>query len=648
MKPGHLVIGALALLAALVVGLEIGLRGKPGPPDGKFALPGPEIDGTNGQEASEPVPTLEPVPAQVEEASEEPAREEIAPPQEAVTAIASPSPDSAPVHGLLTDSATGEPLPLYLLRIRDEAGRREDVSTDERGRFATGAPMRGGTLHIVPLDDPRHRRPAQEIARERSVQSSDAPDIDLSVPSGPTYRFAIAPPGAVEATELSARLRVASIDDRRSLDPELLRAPASGDAPWVRFVPVPEEFDRAEAIELASRDGLWAGEGKASIVRGIAPGIVDVVLEARAVLQGKLVDTGGGAVEGASVVFDGTTVAGRPMRRATASGKDGSFRFDFLREGNGTVSVRSLRHAPQDAAVRLLATNLTTQDLLLQPLPPAGAIRGRLESETGTYNPGIEVVLRPIASAALSGGGPREATARVRWEEAGGRQFGRFEFEGLPAGKYELAVRDNNWFPWEPRSVTVSPPSEETRFLAHDDIAHAVFAFRARDADAGARLDGFFASIEVKGGPAWSRRLSFEDRALVRFPLERSFRWRLDQEGYRPAFGNEKAFAVEEMRGGRVWRFAEIDLKPGWGEVFKVVRRGNNKPIQGAKVLLDGREAGTTQGDGTVAVEARDRPGRVEVVYRDWRTSGPVDLRPPWRRREKRFVLLSMVPPAPR
>jgi len=77
-----------------------------------------------------------------------------------------------------------------------------------------------------------------------------------------------------------------------------------------------------------------------------------------------------------------------------------------------------------------------------------------------------------------------------------------------------------------------------------------------------------------------------------------------------------------------------------------VVGRGKPKPIEGAKILLDGREAGTTNKNGTCTVLARERPKRVEVAYRDWRVVSPIDLRPAWRRKEKRFVEVQVAPPA--
>lgn len=594
---------------------------------------------TIAPEVDEEDPELEPPPF-LEADEEETARtfvpvEPIAPPEPAATAIPEPSPDSAPVRGFLRDSATGEPLPLYALRIQGPTGPWEDVMTDENGRFTTGSPIAGTTIRITPFDDPSHRRSLPVMTVERRVEEGAAPDLELSVAAGPTYRLSISPANVV-ATTLTADLRVRNLDDRRTLGPEPLRA---GDPPWVRFAPVPGDFDRCDRIEVRDKEGIWLGSTKVSALRGVVPGFVDVALDARAVLTGKVVDRDGRPVAGASVVFEGEAASGKGYERKASTRDGGEFRFEHLLGGSGTLAVRSLRHVGQDAALRMLPGAVTQQDFILAPHPPAGAIRGRLESETGRYEADVAVVLRPISGKDIF------EKQKVRWEQKNGRLAGVFDFAALPAGEYEVAVRDSGWFAWNPQTLTASPPSESVRFVVHDDLAHADFAFRARDAQTGASLDAF-AWWNVRGGSSGSRRLPSGNSFLSRFPLERGFRWRLDRQGYSPEFGDEKAFAVEELRPTGLWKIAEIELEPGWGEVYRVIRRNNKKPIAGAKILLDGREAGKTKADGTCYVEAREKPRSVEIDYRDWKVSSPVDMRPAWKRKEKRFVEIEVVSPS--
>lgn len=611
-----------------------------------FAMGEREEDAVYLYEAEEPPavatePELEPVPY-LEADEEETTRtvelvDQATPPESASTSIPEPSPDSAPVRGFLRDSATAEPLPLYALRIQGSAGPWEDVMTDENGRFTTGSPIAGSTIRITPFDDPSHRRSLPVIRVERLVEGGAAPDLDLAVPCGPTYRLSISPANAAVPTTLTANLHVGNQDDRRRLGPEPLRA---GEPPWVRFAPVHTDFDRCDRIEVRDDEGIWLGSTKVSALRGVVPGFVDVVLDARAVLVGKAVDREGRPIAGANVVFEGVAASGRTYLRRASTRDGGEFRFEHLVGASGTLALRALRHIGQDAALRLVPGAVTQQDFILAPHPPAGAIRGRLESETGRYESDVTVVLRPLSGKELF------EKQKVRWEQSSGRLAGVFGFEALPAGEYEIAVRDGGWFAWSPQTLAVSPPFDSARFVVHDDLAHAEFVFRARDAETGADLDAF-AWWSVKGGSSGSKRQPSGKSFLTRFPLDRGFRWRLDRQGYRPAFGDEKAFAVEEVRAGGLWKIAEVDLAPGWGEVYRVVHRNNKKPIAGVKILLDGREAGKTKPDGTCFVTAREKPRSVEIDYRGWKISSPVDMRPSWKRKEKRFVQIEAAP-APR
>lgn len=633
----HLVL-FLLLLAGVGLGLVFGIR----------SGPEPESAGTEASAVvDEDRPEMETSASAEETPAPDPAREEL--PQADVgsgTSVPTPPPDSAPLRGLLTDAATGEALPFYLLRVTDGSGRREDLFTDEQGRFASASPTPSGTIRIQPMDTVLHPRSLPEIVREHRVAHGEAPDVEVSVPSGPTFRLAITPADAVPPTEFRARLRVADAAyGRTTLDAEPVRTALAGEAPWIRFEPVPEDYDRAERIELQSRDGLWVGGAPAASVRGIAPDLVAVQLEARAVLEGRVVDAAGTVVADASLTLTDETASKAKVVGMRKTDKDGRYRYEALKGGSGTMKVRTLRHKPQEAAVRLPAGFVATQDFVLEPLASAGDIRGRVESETGSFSSPIDVTLRVQESGATTQGAPWEAQCRVRWEEVEGRHVGRFEFTDLPVGTYEVHVseRRDSWLRWNPRSLTASPPSSELRFVVHDDLALADFAFRARDADNGAKLDGVFAALAVKERRGVWRKVSYETPVLERFPLELHFTWRLDLEGYRPAVGDEKVFSLEETRDGRVWRFAEVDLERGWQETFRILGGPRQRPLAGATVRLDGRDAGTSAKDGMVTARAPEKPRLIEVIYRDWKPTEPVALRPANRRGDPEIV--RMVPP---
>ena len=130
-------------------------------------------------------------------------------------------------------------------------------------------------------------------------------------------------------------------------------------------------------------------------------------------------------------------------------------------------------------------------------------------------------------------------------------------------------------------------------------------------------------------------------------PLDRTFRWRIDRPGYGSERGDETAFAIEEHVDGKIRRVLEIALEPGWKDVVRAVRRDGRGVIEGVEVLVDGRSMGKTGKDGTLKVELRDPPKKVEAKHANWVLVGGADLRPAWKRDERKFVLLRFNP-APR
>ncbi len=81
--------------------------------------------------------------------------------------------------------------------------------------------------------------------------------------------------------------------------------------------------------------------------------------------------------------------------------------------------------------------------------------------------------------------------------------------------------------------------------------------------------------------------------------------------------------------------------KPPW---MRAVRRDGRGVIEGVEVFADGRSMGKTGKDGTLKVELRDPPKKVEAKHPNWRLAGGVDLRPAWKRDDRKFVVLRFNP----
>lgn len=730
-KPGPLL---LVLAIALVAGLGVWLanfstpvaEGEPEPVEEELAHGSDEPAPRALEEGVDDEPVTE-----LDDPEEEHAeRAEVAVAQ--VEGAPAPTGPMASVRGRVTDAATGDALPRFLVRIHDKT-HREDVLTDADGRFESATRFLAGRIRIDPLDHAARRRPAATQEFEHELEGDVGNELELVVPSGPTFFLAFEPQGdvlaltpptaevptksvakpgsapATGATERAAsgpasnadgaqssstsvpqnggaaastgtpastatpvrtaapsntatptdasadpqhRLRledarlwlaVAGEEVRDRVGSEPVRAPSAGDAlalPWVRFGPVDPAFDRAERIELRSADGVWRADTPVKALRGVQAAPVTLKLEARAALTGRVLDADGRAIARAQVVLREDAENPRERRREATTDAEGRYRFEYLRPVAYRATARSLRHTPEEKPVTLVAREVAQLDFALVPLPPAGPIRGEITTETGRSTPRARITLS-------SGRGGPSLVSDVNWTTHEGRKVGRFEFSALPAGPFTLTVEKDDWLKWEPRQLEVTAPKEDVRILVRDDMALCDYVVRARDRDNGLQLDGPRVWIEFQNGPSRERRATWNEPIERGVPVERPFRWRIDHPGYGSERGNEQSFALEEHRDGRITRVLELPMTAGWSDVVRTVRRDGKGAIEGVEIVVDGRSMGRTSKDGTLKLELRDPPKSLEAKHPNWRLAAAPDLRPAWKRDERKFLLLRFNP-APR
>jgi len=571
------------------------------------------------------------------------AREEIAP-----IALADPSAEASDlpasaVRGRLHDSATGEALPDFSLRFTDVASRREEVVTDAQSEFVTSSKLADGPLKIEFLDRAGRAHPAEPQTVERD--SADAL-LDLAVASGPTFWLDVQPARTISLDRLDAMLRCAGASGRFATELEPLRSGTQG--AWVRFAPI--DATSSESIEVTSRDGYWRGSARVQEVRGRVARIVRVDLAPCCVLAVHVADKSGAAIEDADLFLNWTGANGKSNKTYGRSIAGGLYTFKFLAAGDGTLAARSFFHAPADAPIHLAANTTSNVEVVMEKLATAGAIRGRITSETGAYTPNVDVVLYPPQSAALNGRGPTPSRTTPEWKLVDGREVGLFGFEHLPKERYRIDVQPHeDFFQWDPRRIDLEAPSESASFVVHDGVNNAGIAFRVRDGDNGILLDDFRVTIGIRGGPSTIVSASSNQVLFHRVPLDRRVAWRIDKDEYQPAFGDDAAFLAESTQDGEHVRYADVVLDPGWGDMFRIESgRRDGPPIVGAHILLDGRDAGTSGSDGTLSASAKRKPTRVEFTYKDWIVAGTIDLSPPWARPDRRFIHVQMRAPPPK
>ncbi len=511
--------------------------------------------------------------------------------------------------GQLLDAATSEPLPEYAFELVDVRNQRQRLSTDAEGRF--DATLHAGPLRARFLEMPRG--PILEVGEVRFDAKGAAPaPLVLRVESGPTYRLSLAPRGMFTLEDLRSSLRM------RGPEGALVGSGRVHDAPtpWVRIGPLAADADPAAQLTIESRDGVWRGTTTVSFGPGVRPGIASLTLEALGALEVRVLDPDGKPVADANVVlgFDD----GRSLLRRTQA--EGLARFEFITASRATLKVNAARFLDHDQPVDLISGQVSKKEAWIARAPSLGAIRGVVRSDSGRYRERVAVRLAPLDRP----DGPPPISAQIVWSQDA-PTTGSFTIEDVPAGRWNLSVVEDDWFEWEPRHADVEAPLVGFELRVHDAVPVADLVFQPHTLG-GAPFDAPYNLRVSSGGSTDVQRATGVSAVVPSFPADQPLRWRVDATGCAPAVGDGTAFVVGSSSDGREQRVARPVLEPGWGELYRVTRSDNRRAVEGATVLVDGREMGKTDKDGRVYVRAAAKPSSVTFRFRDWKLEKKVDL----------------------
>jgi hypothetical protein len=154
-------------------------------------------------------------------------------------------------------------------------------------------------------------------------------------------------------------------------------------------------------------------------------------------------------------------------------------------------------------------------------------------------------------------------------------------------------------------------------FRCHDtDDARCDYLLRAVDARSGETLHHFsLVFCVIDDGERGSQVQTFAKNGTATVPSIAGgmrFEWMLSAKGYVPGWGEETSFPNEGAR-----RTLTVELEPGWGTQFLAVD-AEDRPLEGARVFLDGEDQGGTDARGLLRVRRGERPAKASIVYRDW------------------------------
>ena len=242
------------------------------------------------------------------------------------------------------------------------------------------------------------------------------------------------------------------------------------------------------------RTPFTASEGQSTDLGQIA-------LDAGLLLIGNVRAADGRPIAGALVTLAElgapATAQGAPESREATTGADGEYRFDHLAPRQFTVDAQAEGYAPRTATLALVlgaATGNTRQDFKLAPADSTLA---------GLVRDGDD---RPVPGATLRlTQHDRNAHDYVSLDRTTDAQ-GRFEFEAIAAGLYQLEVLGATWYLPKPLTVQGGERSLDVRVQAARSVTGRV------SGSAGPPRD-FTVAIKPQG--ATGARLLGETRATL-------------------------------------------------------------------------------------------------------------------------------------
>lgn len=547
-------------------------------------------------------------------------------------ASAAKAPPRARARGVLLDAATGEPLPEYRLRaysFADAALGSLETTSGARGEFAVDAELPAGKLRFECVD---HAGLAWRNPEFVTLDfAPTAPVLELRVKTGPTYFFDVAFPPGLGAGDFEVQLLAGRPFQGEAYGPPkphaALRAPSSATvqplAPWVRFGALPT-FDAPGWVELRSDDGRWRGGAWVEQLAGASPTPVHVALEGAAWLVARVDAQGAEEDVGAQfrLVERVAADSGRTPRVHGGFAAQNALRIDFLEPGEYHLSARDANWSPYERDVTIVRGENDLGTIALEARPVVGAIRGVIESRSGTYEGACHVSLSRT---------PFEHDAffdhSLDFEDDGtGKLVARFELEDVTAGEWFLYVHCHDGFTHTNSLLTVVAPKDDVRIVLED--ASIDVELELVDAESGAPLDAESGVIWDCGG-AWEYEHgpTVVAEGLPDTPARVSFV--ASAPGYVPKRGTAAAFErTPASASSRARLKGVIALERGFGGEFHVRDRASWSDVAGVEIFADDVRLGATDAHGKLWFTLPAPPSRVRIEKPGWRWVATGDANP--------------------
>ncbi|MCC7172155.1 MAG: hypothetical protein IT459_17045 [Planctomycetes bacterium] len=522
------------------------------------------------------------------------------------------------------DRATLEPVPWCSVRVSQVGRRSVEARSDAEGFVRTATAFVPGTIELSLIGDVAPREPfptaCEVAASDRRLTTTDG---TVLVDIGPTYRIGFDGPLEVASDGLTVRL----IADARATEGVASTLRSDGGGTWTRFRRL-ELTDTPEALrwlEVRAPDGSWRARAPVASVIGRSADIVVLHIDRTGSVGGRVADEHGRPLETelflSHLDSNGRTASTEHME----SDADGMYEFGVLPAGSYALETGSGKFKPWRHTFELSPGGHVPLPVSLERELGDCRVSGTLRSTTGTYALPLTLSLESTRSDAT------RTLAIQHWTKTEGHYTADFEFEAVDPGPYRLRIHAGGGFDWAPAGLLVEAPAANLEIVCHDDVPTHALAFVVYDAVTSEPIPMFGAEVRVlarDGTERLSRQSSCTSRAPIlsvradSSPLE----WSVRVPGYEPAYGSADAFEQADS-GSPVW-CADVRLRPGWGLEFCVLVGAGAaaRPVEGARILLDGCTAGTTDARGLARVTALAAPARIDVRAENRRIlAGDVD-----------------------
>jgi hypothetical protein len=512
-------------------------------------------------------------------------------------------------HGRAIDEVSGEPLPFLNLSVGSDLTLK-GVETDADGLFTSRQRYEAGQVGVALIIAEKGRW----LNSERSIDFDGTARVhDVPLPIGSTYNLHVALPPGYELESLRAFLSDSTESCPWTLTGDRLEGAVLHEAapPWVRFLEAVEHAPEGglNNLWICTADGRWLGSCQVPWRSSRASGAHEVSLFPCGALE---VDPGAQVdPQHLGLRVNLRQPSGEECwGRRPVPGANGRFHIRLVPPGDYVLSVEGNRIRAFERTVQVAAGEPTRVNLALEFLPSGGSIAGFVRSQSGRYQVTRSVSLSPIGERSGS------FHALVDWSKDGEVLVGRFAFEDVPAGEYELSASSGlSHFDWRTSSSTISPPATDVELLCLDGAGGVTLEVEAYDALTGKPVNEI--SISFGGEPglhSYSTSTRGDHRLeLGRFPRDTAFQWGAESDGYVAIAGDISSFQQTGTANGEPVLRARLELQPGWGG--RVLAYTETERIPDAVVLCDDIEVGRTNKRGELDFVLPARPRRFEVRH---------------------------------